>query len=481
MLQPNRVFCARARQANYDGCEGVAAPELPSGRADTSALTTLRQLLHSAKLDSQNFGTPHWNPLGDIIKPRTRVLIKPNWVTHHNLSGAGMDCLITHSGVIEAIVIYALKARPAAIVIGDAPIQGCDFAALLDHSQLNEILARLDTGDTKLSVADFRCSILPGGRLESGAVKTSRTADQYVLFDLAEHSDLEPISDEAAQFRVTKYDPDALARTHRRGRHQYLIAREAIEADVVINVPKLKTHKKAGVTGALKNMVGINGHKEYLPHHRKGGSTRGGDCYPGGSRLKSLAEHAMDAANRTSRARLKQVLPKVSWLALTLGTFGGEDMNLEGSWHGNDTVWRMCLDLQRVLHYGRLDGGFGEQPQRTVLTITDAIISGEGNGPLAPTPVPLGLMTLGLNTAAIEWVHALLMGFDPERIPVVREAFAPHRYALADFGPSEIVIEADGSELSAPDFTVNYSRRFRPPDGWQGHCEANPPMSGRAG
>jgi len=446
-------------------------PELPTGIAATSALVTLRNLLHHAGLDAQNFGAPNWNPLGEIIQPGQRVLIKPNWVTHQNLSGESLDCLVTHSSVIEAIVMYALKARPATIVIGDAPVQGCDFEALMNNCGLKAALQRLDLGDTTVSVADFRRSTLPGGKIETQSVETGRTMDQYVLFDLAEHSDLEPISDGAGKFRVTKYDPDALRRTHSRGKHQYLIAREVIEADVVINVPKLKTHKKACITGALKNMVGINGHKEYLPHHRKGGSTRGGDCYPGGSRLKGLAEHAMDVANRTTRTKLKQMLPKFSSLAVMLGTLGGEDMNLEGSWYGNDTVWRMCLDLQRVLHYGQLDGSLDEQPQRTVLTITDAIISGEGNGPLAPLPVPLGLLTMGLNTAAVEWVHALLMGLNPQLIPVVREAFATHRYPLADFAPQAIVIHAAGKEVSETDLVAAYGRRFRPPDGWQGHCE----------
>ena len=74
-----------------------------------------------------------------------------------------------------------------------------------------------------------------------------------------------------------------MRRTHAPGRHQYLVAREVIEADVIVNLPKLKTHKKAGVTCALKNLIGINGNKEYLPHHRVGGAERGGDCYPAAS------------------------------------------------------------------------------------------------------------------------------------------------------------------------------------------------------
>jgi hypothetical protein len=35
-----------------------------------------------------------------------------------------------------------------------------------------------------------------------------------------------------------------------------LIAKDVLEADIIINLPKLKMHKKAGVTNALKNFVG---------------------------------------------------------------------------------------------------------------------------------------------------------------------------------------------------------------------------------
>ena len=48
----------------------------------------------------------------------------------------------------------------------------------------------------------------------------------------------------------------------------------SIEANVVINVPKLKSHKKACVTGALRDLVGINGNKK--SPSRKGGIGSGG-------------------------------------------------------------------------------------------------------------------------------------------------------------------------------------------------------------
>jgi uncharacterized protein (DUF362 family) len=412
-----------------------------------------------------------------LINEGDKVLIKPNWVYHINSSGRGLDCLVTDTSVIEAILRYVLKARPKSVVVGDAPIQGCDFDRLRTECRLDGIVERLEADASTLGVADLRRTILPGGNLENRSVENSRTIDQYVLFNLAELSELEAITHKNSQFRVTMYDPHALERTHAPGKHQYLIAREAIDADVVINVPKLKTHKKACITGALKNLVGINGHKEYLPHHRKGGSLNGGDCYPGKSLLKGFAEDTLDAVNGTPRLGLKQALLQIYRFTRLVAAKRGEDVDLEGSWYGNDTVWRMCLDLQKILHYGRKDGTLSDCRQRTVLTITDAIICGEGNGPLSPTPVPLGMMTMGSSVAAVEWIHARLMGFDPYRIPLTRQAFSLRSRPLATFAPEEIVVEVDGTELTVDDLVAHYGRAFIPPDGWRGHCELTSPVS----
>jgi hypothetical protein len=149
----------------------------------------------------------------------------------------------------------------------------------------------------------------------------------------------------------------------------------------------------------------------------------------------------------------------------------GADANLEGSWYGNDTIWRTCLDLQRILRYGRLDGTLDSRPQRRVVTITDAIIGGEGEGPLANTPVPSRFLTAGLNAAAIEWIHARLMGFDPCKIPLVREAFGTFPYPLASFAPQAVRARSACAEMSADEIFPLEGRFFLPAEGWRGHCE----------
>jgi uncharacterized protein (DUF362 family) len=470
-LERHCVFCAKMSAASYDPCPDVRFPELPVWAQVTTALVTLRALLDQTGLDHSHFGSPDWNPLGAIIHEGTKVVVKPNWVHHHNFSGHGMDCLVTHTSVIEAILYYVAKAHPERIVVGDAPVQGCDFESLMAVCRVPEMIERFTANNINVLVKDFRLTIHPSGELGGRVQENCRPLDEYILYDLGRDSALEAITAPNSEFRVTMYNPDLLKRTHGPSKHQYLIARDVIEADVVINVPKLKTHKKAGITGALKNLVGINGHKEYLPHHRKGGSQRGGDCYTGQSLLKSWLEELLDATNRAQGTIARPMLANAIRVGMAFGKVVGVDNNYDGSWHGNDTVWRMSLDLQRVLHYGRADGTLTDHVQRTVLTITDAIIAGEGDGPLASTPIKLGIMTLGVNTAAVEWVHALLMGLNPQRIPLTREAFVPHRYPLTNFPLNDIVIRVDGQPVAASELFAQHGCAFRVPSGWQGHSE----------
>jgi uncharacterized protein (DUF362 family) len=463
------VWIAAAPACDYRRV-GEVFPELP-GFEPTSAAVALRALFVEAGLDAAHQGTSAWNPASAFLEPGMSVVVKPNWVTHQNQSSAGWECLITHPSLLDALCRYILKARPGRLTIGDAPVQGCDFAQLMAVSRTADMLARLPAGETRIDVKDFRLVTLDDDPRRTVRASDSRTEADYVRFDLAGDSLLDPITSDEAPFRVTMYDPRALDETHRRGRHRYLVARELIEADVVFNVPKLKTHKKAGVTGALKNLVGINGHKAYLPHHRKGGAGRGGDAYPGRSLWKTFAEEAYDTANRLAGGRTKAALFRSAALLERAGENGEVAAGVEGSWHGNDTVWRMSLDLQRLLRYGRVDGTMDDRPARAIVTVTDAIVAGEGEGPLAPTPYPLGLVTLGASPAAVEWVHAGLMGFDPRRIPIVAHAFDRFRFPLAPCAPGEVVVRTGGAALTFEAACRAWGKHFTPPSGWRGHCE----------
>jgi uncharacterized protein (DUF362 family) len=384
------------------------------------------------------------NLFGRVIPAGARVLVKPNLVLHENEGPWGIDPLVTHASIIETVVETVLRANPSRVVVGDAPIQSCDFEQLVDRTGLQAWADALTSRDPRFAgVRDFRrttCVVSHGVRV---AAENVQPEDNFVLFDLGRESLLEPITDTRHGFRVAWYDPRLMARTHHAGRHQYLLARDVLEADVVINLPKLKTHKKAGVTCALKNLIGINGNKEFLPHHRVGGAATGGDCYPSRSAVKRTLEYIADRRNQTTSPA-----GATFWYAMTLALtrilkVKGDRLGFEGSWSGNDTIWRTCLDLNRILVYGRADGTMADVPQRRVIHVVDGIVAGHGDGPLAPQALPLGLLMGGTNAAALDWVAAHLLAYDVTRIPIVREAFGSFRWPLAGFAPSEIAAVGD--------------------------------------
>jgi uncharacterized protein (DUF362 family) len=422
-------------------------------------------------------------PLGRVIPQGARVLIKPNFVIHANQGSGGIEPLITHPSLVRAAVRATLEAGAARVLVGDAPVQGCDFDHLLAASGLGEWASRMIATEPKFAgIFDFRrttCVFVDGVRVASEDLQAE---DRFTLFDLAGDSLLEPVTDHRASFRVTCYDPRLMARTHAPGRHQYLVSREALEADVVINLPKLKTHKKAGITCALKNLIGINGNKEYLPHHRLGGAARGGDCYPGGSLLKRVTEYALDRQNGSRTHLTSRLWHEAAENLNRIAARTGDQLGVEGSWLGNDTVWRTGLDLNRILLYGRADATMSDQPQRQVLHIVDAVIAGQGDGPLSPAPLPLGFILAGQNAAAVDHVGALLLGYEPERVAIVREAFSQFRWPIAGFKSTDVAISGDLGEGRADELLPSQDQPVIDyPAGWRDAARKNAASSAAPG
>jgi uncharacterized protein (DUF362 family) len=100
----------------------------------------VRNCLIGLKMDADNFNTENWNPFREFIKEGDTVVIKPNWVLHYNknkkITHNSLECLITHPSVVRAITDYCLLALNGTgrIIIGDAPMQGCDLDRLIKVS-----------------------------------------------------------------------------------------------------------------------------------------------------------------------------------------------------------------------------------------------------------------------------------------------------------------------------------------------------------
>ena len=347
-----------------------------------------------------------------------KILLKPNWVKH-SLQPYDELCLRTNDDFLLAFLELLLQFAPQSILIGDAPIQGCKWDKMLSKEFLSEIQCLSERYNIPIRIKDFRRVTLDVRK--NKLTKECNPLNEYLLFDLGDKSYLEPISNNARKFRVTDYNYDRLGESHRKGVHKYCITKEFFNADIIISIPKIKTHQKTGITCALKNIVGINGDKDFLPHHRLGGTGQNGDCYPGKNYFRYYAEKLRDIANRNiGRPQF--------WFWQKLAIFLWKLSNpkpihqIAAGWYGNDTCWRMVMDLNKIAVYGTANGEISDNPQRIIYTLCDGIIGGQGNGPLEPNPLPLGIISFSTNSAITDMAMATLMDFDIHKISLLHAA-----------------------------------------------------------
>ncbi len=424
MSRPQTVALERATRALY----------ADSRVADQTLRALAKRMGWGASDDAES-------PFSAIAPANGHVVVKPNWVLDENKAPYGLEPLVTHGSLIRAVVEALLRTNVATVTLGDAPLQECNFERLMELSGVGAWATELAARDPRFQgPRDYRRT----KSREVSGVKVEQEGlvplDRFVLFDLGGRSLLEPISGDG-RFRVTMYPPNEMARTHSKGRHLYLVARDIIDADLVVNMPKLKTHKKAGVTCALKNLIGINGNKEFLPHHRLGGSESGGDCYPGADPFKRALEYVFDRANTTRSTAARQAW-RVGKRALERVLHErGDEVGVEGAWSGNDTIWRTCLDLNRILLYGKTDQTLASAMQRRVVHVVDAVVAGQGDGPLAAEPLEMGLVLAADNAASMDFVGALLLGYDPALIPIVHHAFDRFEWPITSFDARDVRVE----------------------------------------
>ena len=414
-----------------------------------------------------------------------KVVLKPNWVKHQERAEFPIEALVTSAALIAACLEACLEKYPGLekITVGDVPLQTCDWDALLRQSGLDRLIEKY-RGHTAPTIQflDLRRERWRprGGFME---LDSSHPGDPlgYSEVVLDGGSLLDEVSHNADSFRVSDYDPAETVSVHRKGVHRYLIARTILEADLFINLPKMKTHQKAGVTGALKNLVGINGSKAHLVHHQLGRPAEGGDEFPDDvPRLFYWQARLRERFQKRSKFLFKTL--KAGWEVLkkargieTVGTrenLGGQFYVGSGSWHGNDSIWRMVYDLNAIILFAHAEGGpLRATPQRETVSILDGLVAGEGNGPLQPLPVKAGVLLAARNPFLVDFAMAKMMGFDWTKIRLLaqhrRFPFAP----FAEFHPATVRVAINGRLFPSGLDAVSMLRRFLPPPGWKGHIE----------
>lgn len=415
----------------------------------------IREILFEMGLDREHYGTVEWNPFKNLIGEGENVLLKPNLVFHmHPKGDKEMASMVTNAAILRPVIDYVLIATKGkvSITVADAPVQGGDFERVCEIAGVSALQRFYKDKGIDINVVDMRMVRSLLNRMDVLDKRIyQRSVKQYCKVDLKDKSELIDVIHKAKRFEITDYGFGAVKKHHDRTKNEYFIPKEVLEADLFINIPKLKTHRKAGMTCAMKNLVGINGDKTCLAHHTRGTKRSGGD------------EFSQKSVKTWLKVRIWTFL-KTNWLGIRIASlikvffqkfvWKGKTMKehnmshapatfSEGSWYGNDTIWRCVKDLNKIIFYADKSGKMQERKQRNYLCIVDGVLAGEGEGPMEQTTKPFGVVLAGTNPVYVDYVASKLMCYNYKDIPTIVNGFKNRWWALVSKRAEDVKIHSN--------------------------------------
>lgn len=353
----------------------------------------------------RDLGYPEENPLGKIIEPGNTVFIKPNWVASRWRASCDHEddlySVITHPSLLEALADYVAEALQGEgkIIIADNPSIDADFEELMQHTKIRERLQ--GKYDCDLEIKDLRplvCDDLKNYGKKYLMVAQDGDDQGTVEINLGKESMLYGLDPE--RFRGVFDEREETVASHTGETQLYTYARSLYDADVYISVPKLKTHQKVGATLNLKGLVGSISNKNQLVHWQVGYPEIKGDEYP-----------TKEAYEASKKAKVTH----------------------RGSWPGNDTIWRMVVDLYKGM----------KKKERKYFTVVDGILGGQGQGPFCPYSKQSNTLIAGEDLFAVDCVAARYMGLNPQKIKYLNY-FLDVEYDGITLDNIEVVLNGEG-------------------------------------
>jgi len=313
----------------------------------------------------------------DFIEPGMTVFIKPNWVASRWRESCQhkdtVYSVITHPSVIETVADRAAIALKGdgKIIIGDNPSIDADFEELMQFTGIRKLTAKYDVPCEILDLRPLVCKDLKDYGKKSKMHPQSGDPLGAHEVNLGMESLLCNMN--SALFRGVFDERDDTVASHTGGTQLYTFSKSIYDADIYISIPKLKTHHKVGTTLNLKGLVGSIVDKNQLVHWRVGVPETGGDEYPDKESLEA-----------EKNAKVKH----------------------RGAHPGNDTIWRMVVDLYKAMR----------KRKRKYFSVVDGVIAGEGQGPFCPNSRNANVLIAGDDLLAADIVATRLMGIDPLKI-----------------------------------------------------------------
>lgn len=369
------------------------------------------------------------NPLQGLIRPGDTVVIKPNWCSQHKFPFP-----ITHPSVVFPLVEFAVKAGAARVNIVEAPMtlpRGCNWfwsPAFVGGHDLAERIRERHAG-TEVSFVDGNDDEFLW--VDVGGASELLPLDPRIL-DHDGHTGFEKnmffdVTDSRG-YNPRKYRPGLAA-----------IARSYLECDVFINAPKLKTHGYAGITAALKNLMGLN--LRSTIHRMDLDAFRAYEARPDFADCRESPMRDIPHFDRTKLGDWK-------W-----GSWGSVESNYHAG-PGNDVLWRTLADLNKIILYAAPDGTMRDRPTRRYLSVVDGIVGTDKTGPITDSLVRSGCIVAGRDPVRVDAVSAYIMGWDPLALNLITDCSRCTNLPVGtaeDFAASIV-----GQDLGSPCFAQYY-------------------------
>ncbi len=448
VVQPSSAAALSPRVPVLSNSESVVAvnrnPSVtygtqPYGPGTNSGYELVWQTVADLHLGPQN------NPLQDLVADMNgdgviRVLIKPNTVEYFDANSSGeRNPAYVHPAMIRPVVDMLCTAGANQVYVGDGPENGGGYLVnKLDRMGYTQAyfsqMAALWPGRT-IARVDFhtprRFSWVNLGTTAGGP--SAYAGSGYTSSSLSKYAD----GNASAYFSaVDSHGQAGPGKSNCMG--TLAISDELLDADVIVDLAKLKVHYLVVSTAVLKNWVGITMY-----------STFNGSAI-GGCRVAHSAS--------------------------------GSISNYEREW-GNDILWREIVDAHRSVLYWR-NGAVQPTLQRRYLCLLDAIDCGEKyHVPSTPWHYWLHTIAASVDPVAIDAVGTRLQRYEFRRIPLVNNAHAasissPWPLGTADPGKLRVVggTDVDGiynhvfawetaqdSTMSWPDWMQTQINDMQPP------------------
>jgi uncharacterized protein (DUF362 family) len=103
--------------------------------------------------------------------------------------------------------------------------------------------------------------------------------------------------------------------------------------------------------------------------------------------------------------------------------------------------------------------------------VVDGIVGGQGNGPMAADPMAAGIVIAGTHPVAVDLVAATLMGFDWQKIRMLKGCFGMQQLSFVDFTPDQVEVLSNRSFWQGKIDQLDELLSFRPHFGWVGAIE----------